>query len=63
MGQGLVYQPDAWAVRVRPDESSERTAGEAWSDVLAGRPERPESLDDSVWRWLLVHDDPEEAWR
>lgn len=62
-GRGLVYQPDAWAVRVRPDESSERTAGEAWSDVLAGRPERPESLDDSVWRWLLVHDDPEEAWR
>jgi hypothetical protein len=62
-GRGLLYQPDAWAVRVRPDDSSSPTAGEAWSGVLAARPERPDSLDDSVWRWLLVHDDPEDAWR
>ena len=62
-GRGLLYQPDAWAVRVRPDESPDRTAGEAWSGILAARPERPDTLDDSVWRWLLVHDAPEEAWR
>jgi hypothetical protein len=64
-GHGLLYQPDAWAVRVHPTEEAERTQapGESWTPVLSSRPERPENLDSSTWRWLLAHDDVEESWR
>jgi hypothetical protein len=64
-GHRVVYQPDAWAVRVTEREGSDGAAepGGPWAEVLPSRPERPDALDDSTWRWLLAHDDIEEAWR
>jgi hypothetical protein len=64
-GHNLVYQPDAWAVRVLPEESAAEADGarDAWAPVLSRRPERPEALDNSTWRWLVAHDDVEEGWR
>jgi hypothetical protein len=62
-GHRVVYQPDAWAVRVHPEAGAPRAPGESWAEVLSSRPERPENLDSSTWRWLLAHDDVEEGWR
>lgn len=62
-GHRVVYQPDAWAVRVHEDSDGGPETGEVWTKVLPSRPERPETLDESTWRWLLAHDDVEEGWR
>ena len=64
-GHRIVYQPDAWAVRVLEQERSSAAPelGSPWIEALPSRPERPPTLDDSTWRWLLAHDEVEEAWR
>jgi antitoxin (DNA-binding transcriptional repressor) of toxin-antitoxin stability system len=63
-GHRILYQPDAWAVRALPAERpADVGAAGAWSDVLERRPRRPERLNVASWRWLLAHDDVEEAWR
>ncbi len=61
----VVYQPEVAAVRTigASDGMASGEVGDAWGPSLQRRPHRPDPLDDTAWRSLLLTDDVAGSWQ